>query len=172
MIVFCFVAKTSGNFAVGAAVFGVLMLFIFRCKKPLYYAVVIAAAAAIWAVSCFAWACCSDREGKDMLEFIVPALQNLLTIENLIWINLGVFIGSVFAAIPGLTVILCIILFLPFTYQMTAIPGMMFLLGLLRGRLRRQRQRHPHQHAGHAARRRRPCWTAIRSTSRGAPRRR
>ena len=35
-----------------------------------------------------------------------------------------------FAAIPGLTVILCIILFLPFTYQMTAIPGMMFLLGI------------------------------------------
>ena len=49
MIVFYFVAKTSGNFAVGA-VFGVLMLFIFRCKKPLYYAVVIAAAVAIWAV--------------------------------------------------------------------------------------------------------------------------
>ena len=73
-----------------------------------------------------------------MLEFIVPALQNLLTIENLIWINLGVFIGSVFAAIPGLTVILCIILFLPFTYQTP----------------------------------RRPCWTAIRSTRRGAPRRR
>ena len=46
MIVFYFVAKTSGNFAV----FGVLMLFIFRCKKPLYYAVVIAAAVAIWAV--------------------------------------------------------------------------------------------------------------------------
>ena len=39
-------------------------------------------------------------------------------------------IGSVFAAIPGLTVILCVILFLPFTYQMTAIPGMMFLLGI------------------------------------------
>ena len=68
-----------------------------------------------------------------MLEFIVPALQNLLNIENLIWINLGVFIGSVFAAIPGLSVILCIILFLPFTYQMTAIPGMMFLLGIYCG---------------------------------------
>ena len=38
--------------------------------------------------------------------------------------------SSVFAAIPGLTVILCIILFLPFTYKMTAIPGMMFLLGI------------------------------------------
>ena len=65
-----------------------------------------------------------------MLEYILPAIQNLFTLQNLIWINLGVFIGSVFAAIPGLTVILCIILFLPFTYQMTAIPGMMFLLGI------------------------------------------
>lgn len=65
-----------------------------------------------------------------MVEFILPALQNLFTVQNFIWINLGVFIGSVFAAIPGLTVILCIILFLPFTYQMSAIPGMMFLLGI------------------------------------------
>ena len=65
-----------------------------------------------------------------MLEYIVPALEHLFNLENFIWINLGVFIGSIFAAIPGLTVILCIILFLPFTYKMTAIPGMMFLLGI------------------------------------------
>lgn len=65
-----------------------------------------------------------------MLEFIGPALEHLFTFENFLWINLGVFIGSVFAAIPGLSVILCIILFLPFTYKMTAIPGMMFLLGI------------------------------------------
>lgn len=65
-----------------------------------------------------------------MLEYIGPALGLLFNLENFIWINLGVFIGSVFAAIPGLSVILCIILFLPFTYKMTAIPGMMFLLGI------------------------------------------
>ena len=65
-----------------------------------------------------------------MLEFIGPASRLLFTLENILWINIGVFIGSVFAAIPGLTVILCVILFLPFTYQMTAIPGMMFLLGI------------------------------------------
>ncbi len=65
-----------------------------------------------------------------MSQFIFPALKMLFTLENFLWINLGVFIGSVFAAIPGLTVILCIILFLPFTYKMTAIPGMMFLLGI------------------------------------------
>ena len=45
-----FLAMIVFYFAVGSAVFGVLMLFIFRCKKPLYYAVVIAAAVAIWAV--------------------------------------------------------------------------------------------------------------------------
>ncbi len=64
------------------------------------------------------------------MQYIGPALGMLFTLENFIWINLGVFIGSVFAAIPGLSVILCIILFLPFTYKMTAIPGMMFLLGI------------------------------------------
>ena len=49
MIVFWLVAEKSGNFAVGSAVFGLLMLFIFRCKKPLYYAIVTVAAVAIWA---------------------------------------------------------------------------------------------------------------------------
>ena len=66
----------------------------------------------------------------DMFQFIGPASGLLFTLENIIWINLGVFIGSVFAAIPGLSVILCVILFLPVTYTMSAIPGMMFLLGI------------------------------------------
>ncbi|MBD5133233.1 MAG: C4-dicarboxylate ABC transporter permease [Clostridiales bacterium] len=65
-----------------------------------------------------------------MLQHIVPATGLLFTLENILWINIGVFIGSVFAAIPGLSVILCVILFLPVTYSMTAIPGMMFLLGI------------------------------------------
>lgn len=65
-----------------------------------------------------------------MLPYIVPATGLLFTLENILWINIGVFVGSVFAAIPGLSVILCVILFLPVTYTMTAIPGMMFLLGI------------------------------------------
>ncbi len=65
-----------------------------------------------------------------MSDFIIPAAALLFTLENILWINLGVFIGAVFACIPGLSVILCVILFLPLTYQLTAIPGMMFLLGI------------------------------------------
>ena len=49
MVVFWLVAEKTGNFAIGSAVFGVLMLFFFRCKKPLYYAIVLVAAVAIWA---------------------------------------------------------------------------------------------------------------------------
>ena len=49
MIVFWLVAEGTGNFAIGSAVFGVLMLFFFRCKKPLYYVIVLVAAVAIWA---------------------------------------------------------------------------------------------------------------------------
>lgn len=65
-----------------------------------------------------------------MLQYIAPATGLLFTLENILWINIGVFVGSVFAAIPGLSVILCVILFLPVTYTMSAVPGMMFLLGI------------------------------------------
>lgn len=66
----------------------------------------------------------------DMLHFIGPASELLFTLQNILWINLGVFVGAVFAAIPGLSVILCVILFLPITYTMPPIPSMMFLLGI------------------------------------------
>lgn len=49
MIVFWLVAEKTGNFAIGAVVFGVLMLCLFRCRKPLYYVIVLLAAVAIWA---------------------------------------------------------------------------------------------------------------------------
>lgn len=44
--------------------------------------------------------------------------------------NIGLLLGVIFGAIPGLTVILCIVLFLPFTYTMGPIQSFMFLLGI------------------------------------------
>lgn len=88
-----------------------------------------------------------------LFDFIGPASGLLFTLENIIWINLGVFIGCVFAAIPGLSVILCIILFLPVTYTMRAIPGMMFLLGIYcAGGYGWIGIGYPYQHAGYAPR--------------------
>ncbi len=64
------------------------------------------------------------------MEYLLNVPVLLFTLENLLWINLGVLIGMVFAAIPGLSVILCIILFLPVTYELSVVSGMMFLLGI------------------------------------------
>ena len=107
-----------------------------------------------------------------LFDFIGPASGLLFTLENIIWINLGVFIGCVFAAIPGLSVILCIILFLPVTYTMRAIPGMMFLLGIYCAGAMVARYR-----LSLSTRRVRPtrrllCWTAIRCPKWAALRRR
>ena len=69
-----------------------------------------------------------------MMEYVGPAMGLLFTLENIIWINLGVFIGAIFSAIPGLTVILCVTLFLPVTYTMAVriqgekVIGMLSLL--------------------------------------------
>ena len=44
---------------------------------------------------------------------ILDSLSLLLTVSNLIYMNLGLLLGMVFGAIPGLTVLLCIVIFLP-----------------------------------------------------------
>lgn len=67
-----------------------------------------------------------------LFDFIGPASGLLFTLENIIWINLGVFIGCVFAAIPGLSVILCIILFLPVTYVRQSIGSQEPLYSVVR----------------------------------------
>ena len=56
-----------------------------------------------------------------MLQYIAPAIGLLFALENILWINISMFIGSVFAAIPGMGVILCVILFLSVTYSTTTI---------------------------------------------------
>lgn len=48
MLIYFFVCQWTNNFAIGSCVFGLLMLLFFRCKKPLYYAIVLAAAVLIW----------------------------------------------------------------------------------------------------------------------------
>ena len=93
-----------------------------------------------------------------LFDFIGPASGLLFTLENIIWINLGVFIGCVFAAIPGLSVILCIILFLPVTYTMRAAMVARYRLSLSTRRVRPTR--------------RLLCWTAIRCPKWAALRRR
>ncbi len=65
-----------------------------------------------------------------MFEMLIEGFQEFLSIGSFVYMNIGLFLGVVFGSIPGLTVMLCIVLFLPFTYSMSAIHAFMFLLGI------------------------------------------
>lgn len=63
-----------------------------------------------------------------MLENIAAGFMNLLSWEMFLYINLGVLIGIIFGAIPGLSGNLGIIIFLPFTFTMDAATAIIFLM--------------------------------------------
>ncbi len=64
------------------------------------------------------------------MDLFLDGFSQFFHLSNFIAMNIGLFLGMVFGAIPGLTVILCIVLFLPFTYSMGATQSFMFLLGM------------------------------------------
>lgn len=65
-----------------------------------------------------------------MISFIGEGFLEFFHLSSFIYMNLGILLGIIFGAIPGLTVLLCIVLFLPFTYGLAPIPSFMFLLGI------------------------------------------
>ncbi|MDH2926694.1 tripartite tricarboxylate transporter permease [Lonepinella koalarum] len=65
-----------------------------------------------------------------MWDLMVSGFGEFFNWGSFLWINLGLFLGIVFGSIPGLTVMLCLVLFLPITYSLGAIHSFMFLLGI------------------------------------------
>lgn len=68
-----------------------------------------------------------------MIESIVNGTIDVFTLTNILMIFVGCFIGIVFGAIPGLSTDLAVILFLPLTYSMSILPGILLLLGIYCG---------------------------------------
>lgn len=65
-----------------------------------------------------------------MLENIVDGFFKFFSLSSFIYMNIGLLLGVIFGAIPGLSVMLCLVLFMPFTYNLEAIDSFMFLLGI------------------------------------------
>jgi putative tricarboxylic transport membrane protein len=65
----------------------------------------------------------------------VGVLDMVLQIENFLFIIVGVFIGVMFGAIPGLTGAIAIAIILPFTYYMETVPAISLLMGIYKGNL-------------------------------------
>ena len=57
------------------------------------------------------------------------------TWENVLFIGLGVMIGTFFGAIPGMTTPMAVALVLPFTFSMQPVTGILLLLGVYKGGL-------------------------------------
>ena len=68
-----------------------------------------------------------------MGQVISEALMNLFTVQNLIFVNVGIFIGIIFGAIPGMSGNLAITVLLPFTFQMDTVPALLMLTAIFFG---------------------------------------
>ncbi|RGZ01150.1 C4-dicarboxylate ABC transporter permease [Clostridium sp. AM58-1XD] len=60
-------------------------------------------------------------------------LGNLFTIQNFIYLNIGLAGGIIIGALPGLTATMGVALLIPLTYGMNSITGLLLLLGVYCG---------------------------------------
>ncbi len=67
------------------------------------------------------------------MDMLLQGLQMICTPSSLLIMAVGVAIGIVFGAIPGLSATMAIALFLPITFEMTAANGISLLLALYVG---------------------------------------
>ncbi len=68
-----------------------------------------------------------------MMDMVLNGLHLVLAPENLLLAALGVTVGVVLGAIPGLTDNMGIVLLLPFTFYLSPIAGIAMLMGLSKG---------------------------------------
>lgn len=68
-----------------------------------------------------------------MSEVILSALSQLFTVQNFVFANIGIFIGIIFGAIPGMNGNLAITVLLPFTFQMDTVPALLMLTAIFFG---------------------------------------
>lgn len=68
-----------------------------------------------------------------MFGLFLQGIAAMFAPKILLLLILGVGIGIIFGAIPGLTAVMAIALFLPVTYSMSAVEGMAILMALYVG---------------------------------------
>ena len=69
------------------------------------------------------------------MDAIIEAFSVFLSLENILVVGIGVAIGTVIGAIPGMTTPMGVALALPFTFSMQPVTGILLLLGVYKGGL-------------------------------------
>lgn len=75
---------------------------------------------------------CHNR-GGIIMDVIIAALGELFAVESILFLIIGVFIGIIFGAIPGMSGNLGVTVFLPFTFTMGTVPALLMLCGIFYG---------------------------------------
>lgn len=70
-----------------------------------------------------------------MLDTLGNAIALFATFENVVFLFIGVVIGTIAGAIPGMTTPMAVALTLPFTFSMPPVTGILLLLGVYKGGL-------------------------------------
>ncbi len=68
-----------------------------------------------------------------MLDILWPSFELFFTLQNVLVVALGLFIGITIGAIPGLNVPMTVALLLPITFYMQPVTGISLLLGVYKG---------------------------------------
>ncbi|GGJ98386.1 C4-dicarboxylate ABC transporter permease [Lentibacillus kapialis] len=68
-----------------------------------------------------------------MGDLLLQSLLSVLEIKNILFMTVGVSLGIIFGAIPGLTATMGVAVLLPITFGMEATTGLLFLLGIYCG---------------------------------------
>jgi len=68
-----------------------------------------------------------------LFEHLLPAAQIFFTVQNIITVGIGLFVGIFIGAVPGLNVPMTIALLLPVTFYMHPVTALSLLLGVYKG---------------------------------------
>jgi len=68
-----------------------------------------------------------------MLDFLIPAAREILTFSTLGYILIGVLLGYIVGALPGMNRTTAIALSIPFTFTLSPVAALSFLIGINKG---------------------------------------
>ena len=68
-----------------------------------------------------------------MLESLIAGFEAALTLQNSMFISLGLVIGIIFGVLPGLGSVTAIALLVPITFYMSPLAAIAFLVGVNKG---------------------------------------
>lgn len=69
------------------------------------------------------------------IETILAGLGDALTLINLMWVILGVALGQMVGAIPGIGPVMAMAIAIPFTFGLETLSAISFLIGIMKGGL-------------------------------------